>query len=207
MDADYAWTKLLDCTNTEILLEGPAGVGKTLCVLKKIHCLAEEFPRSRYLICRNTRSTMSESVLVPWERDVMPADHEAMEWKGTRRHRHSYKYANGSEVVVKGLDDILQICYSKYDIIAVFEAIECSESGWEVLCCRLRNNVLPYQQIIADTNPGAKNHWLNKRAAAGKMTRLKARFTDNPTITPAYLEVVKKMTGVRRKRLYEGQWV
>ncbi len=211
--AHSAVHKLMECNDREILLEGPAGVGKTRCLLEKIHRLAEEYPRSRYLLLRKSRASMSQSVLVTWERDVMPADHEAMKRKVTRTHRHSYQYTNGSEVVIGGLDRVESTFSSEYDIIAVFEAIECSESDWEFLHRCLRNNMLPWQQIIADTNPGAENHWLNRRATPdpktgkAKMTRLKARFPDNPTIKPEYLEVLANMTGVRRKRLFEGKWV
>jgi phage terminase large subunit len=199
--------RLISCEDREILLEGPAGTGKTRTLLEKIHMLAEQYPHSRYLICRKARSTMAQSVLVTFERDVIPPNHEAMLRKVTRTHRTSYQYKNGSEVVIGGLDDIAKTFSSEYDIIAVFEAIETSESDWEFLHRCLRNNILPFQQAIADTNPGAEFHWLNQRANAGKMTRLKARFQDNPTITPEYLNTLKNMTGVRRKRLYEGKWV
>lgn len=199
--------KLLSCKAPEILLEGPAGTGKTRGVLERIVMLASDYPGSRYLICRKARSTMPESVLVTMERDVLPSNHEALQRKVSRTHRHAYKFTNGSEIIVGGLDDISKTFSSEYDIICVFEAIEASENDWEFLQRSLRSNVLPWQQIIADTNPGAEFHWLNQRANTDRMVRLKAVFEDNPTITEAYLTKLRNMTGIRRKRMYEGKWV
>lgn len=199
--------KLFSCEEPEILLEGPAGTGKTRGVLEKLYLLASDYPGSRYLICRKARSTMPESVLVTMERDVLPANHEAMQRRVSRTHRHTYRFANGSEIIVGGLDDISKTFSSEYDIIVVFEAIEASENDWEFLQRSLRSNILPFQQIIADTNPGAEFHWLNQRAKTDRMIRLKAVFEDNPTITDDYLLKLRNMTGIRRKRMYEGKWV
>lgn len=199
--------RLLSCNDSEILLEGPAGTGKTRGILEKIYMLASDYPGSRYLICRKARSTMPESVLVTLERDVFPQNHEAMQRRVSRTHRHAYVFANGSEIIVGGLDDISKTFSSEYDLICVFEAIEASENDWEFLQRSLRSNVLPWQQIIADTNPGAAFHWLNQRANTTRMTRLKAVFEDNPTITEDYLLKLRNLTGIRRKRLYEGKWV
>jgi len=207
--------KMWTCYDPEILLEGPAGVGKTRCLLELIHYRAETYPGSRYLLARKARSSMSQSVLVTLERDVIPNAHESVLRRVTRTHRHSYQYANGSELVIGGLDDIQKTFSSEYDMICIFEAIECSESDWEFLHRCLRNNMIPHPekpgsylaQAIADTNPGAEGHWLNRRAASGRMTRLKAKFADNPTITPEYLDILRNMTGIRRDRLYLGRWV
>ncbi len=207
--------RLFTCYDKEILLEGPAGTGKSRCLLELVHMRAEEYPGSRYLLCRKSRSSMPQSILNTFERDVIPPDHEAVRRKVTRTHRTSYNYANGSEVVIGGLDAVEKTFSAEYDMIVVFEAVEISESNWEFLQRCLRNNMIPHpekpgaylQQIIADTNPGPEAHWLNQRAKKGKMKRLKARFDGNPTITQEYLETLANMTGHRRGRLYEGKWI
>ena len=158
---------------------------------------------------------MPQSILNTFERDVIPPDHEAVRRKVTRTHRTSYVYANGSEIVIGGLDAVEKTFSAEYDMICVFEAIEISEADWEFLHRCLRNNMIPHPekpgtylaQAIADTNPGPAAHWLNQRASSGKMTRLKAKFSGNPTITPEYLDTLRNMTGVRRERLYEGRWI
>jgi hypothetical protein len=116
------------------------------------------------------------------------------------------------------------------------EANEISEDDWEYLIARLRHNKLSWQQGIADCNPDAPNHWLNRRPsrqltdengqrvfdAAGKpvpqMVRLVSRHIDNPAYydrvkrcwTPqgrAYMAMLNGLTGTRRSRLLLGQWV
>src|SRR6185312_6261443 len=86
---------------------------------------------------------------------------------------------------------------------------------WEALQTRLRYGVMPYQQGIACVNPQNPAHWLNQRANAKSdtydpeqhlMQRILSRHEDNPTITPEYLHRLSRLTGVRRLRLYLGEW-
>src|SRR5262245_39435455 len=52
---------------TEILLSGPAGTGKSRAALEYFHESAEKYPRSRYLIVRKTRESLTQSGLVTFE--------------------------------------------------------------------------------------------------------------------------------------------
>src|SRR6185503_16380961 len=96
---------------------------------------------------------------------------------------------------------------TEFDLIYVNEATELTENEWESLHRALRNNVAPYQQLVGDCNPDAPTHWLNQRCIAGRTKRLLSRHADNPTLTPAYLERLDRLTGVRRQRLFLGLWV
>lgn len=189
----------------EILIEGPAGTGKTRAVLEKINGLANKYAGGRFLITRKSRASMTETILVTYERDVLP---ELSPIKGNqqRSHRTHYEYPNGAVVVVGGMDNADRIMSGEYDVIATFESHELTEDDHEKLISRLRNPVMPYHQIISDTNPAHPGHWLNLRADAGRMQRLLSRHKDNPTLTPAYLEALSRLTGVRRYRLFEGKW-
>jgi len=124
----------------------------------------------------------------------------------SRATRQSYVYPNGSALVLGGMDRASKVMSSEYDLIAAFEARELTENDWESLLTRLRNGKMPYQQAIADTNPDAPAHWLNRRAESGAMTRLISRHEDNPTLTPEYLARLKHLTGVRNLRLSRGLW-
>lgn len=187
----------------EVLLEGPAGTGKSRAALELLHLRALKYPRSRHAIVRQTRESLTQSALVTYEQEVMvppqciPFHHESQE----------YRYPNGSRVIVGGLDKVSRIFSSQYDTIYVQEATEALLDDIEALTTRLRNGVLPYQQLVMDCNPDGPDHWLNKRCATGVTRRLETRHEDNPTVTPEYLARLDALTGWRYKRLRLGQWV
>src|SRR5678815_4258518 len=148
----------------EFILSGPTGTGKSLGLLAKAHYLAEKYPKARILLLRKTRESMTDSVLVTFERDVLGDDHYLSQ--GQRKEfRHSYIYKNGSEIVVAGMrhnqkDQKAKIMSTDYDMILVFEATEFLLDEWEKLNTRLRSGVLPYQQLGGDCNPDAPTSWI-----------------------------------------------
>jgi len=206
--------ELFYCKAPEILMEGPAGTGKSRGVLEKVNLCLLKYPGSRWLICRKTRASMTESVLVTFEEKVVPAG-SPMVSNQLRRVRQSYEYPNGSMLVVGGLDNPDRIMSTEYDGIALFEGTEATEDDAEKLTTRLRNGVMPYQQFIVDCNPSSPSHWLNQRASAGRMTRLLSRHEDNPTLFRnggwteqgrRYIDVLERLTGARYQRLRAGKW-
>lgn len=211
---------LLD-RRTEILVSGPAGTGKSRAAMEKLHRCAEKYPGMRGLILRKTRESLTESALVTWETKVLPEGHPALAGP-TRASRHSYRYPNGSEVIVGGLrqsgrDLTQKVMSTEYDLIYIQEAIELTEEEWERATTRLRNGKMPYQQLIADTNPDAPMHWLKRRCDAGVTILLDSRHADNPVLTgpdgtptavgAVYLARLDALTGTRRLRLRDGRWV
>jgi PBSX family phage terminase large subunit len=197
--------KLFYCQDDEVLLDGPAGTGKSRAALEKVYLVASKYAGCRVLMARKTRASMTESTLVTWEEKVLPAGSPIADGP-QRRMRQAYHFPNDSEVVVGGLDNAQKIMSTEYDLIYVPEATELEENDWESLTTRLRNKVVPYQQLIADCNPAAPTHWLNQRCNNGLTTRILSRHEDNPTVDEAYLNRLRRLTGARRKRLYEGIW-
>jgi PBSX family phage terminase large subunit len=199
----------------EVLAAGPAGTGKSRGALEKLHaCAAREFPGMRGLICRKVRASLTQTALVTFEKKVLP------DRSGVHFHHEDqeYRYPNGSVIAVGGLDDPEKIKSSDYDMIYVQEATELSENDWEIAVTRLRNGVMPYQQILADCNPGPPDHWLKKRADAGAVRMIEANHQDNPTLwnraTGAwttfgaqYMAALDSLTGYLYKRLRLGLWV
>lgn len=218
--ARQLWT----CRDEEILIEGPAGTGKTRAILEKMHFCAMKYPGFRGLIIRKTRESLTNTVLVTLEDKVVAAGDPILE--GPKRNlRQTYRYDNGSEIDVGGLDKSMKIMSSEYDMIATFESTELIEDDFENLTTRLRNGIMPYQQIIADCNPGPPNHWLNHRPRKKGTTRLLSRHVDNPLyferkigyfdhkiyykptlLGEKYLKKLSRLGGVRRLRLFLGKW-
>lgn len=205
----------------ECLLSGPAGTGKSVCSLAKLHaiCESKSFPGSRCLIIRKTRESLTESALVTFEDKIIPWDHPAVRKGGQRKMRQSYRYENGSEIIVGGMDKPSKIMSTEYDVIYVQEATELREEDWEALTTRLRNNKWPIQQIMGDCNPEAPTHWLKKRCDIGKTKMFYSRHKDNPAYCnqstgewtidgTAYLKKLESsLSGSRYLRLFKGEWV
>ena len=200
------------CQDPEVLIEGPAGTGKSRSIGEDILWFAGEYPRSRQAVIRKTRVSLTESWLVTWERKVLADGLDAYyltapvtEGPG-RANRQGYTFRNGSEIVLGGMDNPTRLFSTEYDRIYCNEATELNEDEWESLHRALRNNVAPYQQLIGDCNPDSEYHWLNLRCNAGKTRRITTAHRDNPSLTPEYLARLEALTGVRRDRLYLGKW-
>lgn len=201
---------------TEFVLSGPAGTGKSRGALEYMHACALMYPRSRQLIVRKTRVSLTESGLVTFERYVLGEDNPIC--AGVQRaNRSLYTYPNGSEIVVGGIDRPARIMSTEFDQIYTQEAVELSMTDYESLLTRLRNGVMPFQRLIGDCNPDRPDHWLKQRADAGRCVMRATRHEDNPVLFDeagnitergaAYLAKLDSLTGVRYLRLRLGLWV
>jgi hypothetical protein len=197
----------------EVMVSGPAGTGKSRACLERLHLVAQKYPGMRALIARKTRASLTQTGMVTYERKVLhPLD--GVQW---RTSEQEYRYPNGSVVVVGGLDKPSKIMSTEFDLIYVQEATELLENDWESLTTRLRNGVVPYQQLFGDCNPDSAIHWLKLRADAAKTAMLESRHEDNPTLWDAargawtvagraYIAILDALTGVRHLRLRKGIW-
>lgn len=212
-----------------VLVDGPLGTGKSRLLLEKARAFALKYPGCRVLLLRKQRKWMTETVLVTWEQEVVLKG-ELMPDRIQRASRASYRFRNGSEVVVAGLDDPQSVFSSQFDLILIFEATEVSQPTVESVDGRLRNNKAPYQQLLMDCNPSSPNHWLHVKFTTGWCRRLPMRHTDNPALfarnpdgglklgadgepVPTrygrdYLaRLATGLSGVRALRLLKGLWV
>jgi len=115
------------------------------------------------------------------------------------------------------MDKASKIMSTDYDAIFVQEATELTEDDWESLTTRLRNGVVPFQQLMADCNPSTPVHWLLHRCNIGRTLLINSRHEDNPKlftedgekteIGAAYIARLDRLTGVRKDRLRYGRWV
>lgn len=200
----------------ETLICGPGGTGKSFGVLLAIYYIALSYPGIRILLCRHTRDSMSESTLVEWEK-ILEAFHEETH-NQTRQHRSVYKLKNGSIAVCGGLNDPQRLYSTSFDVIYYEELTEENSSGpWEEFRrgARAFTGKMKEQLLVATCNPREQQHWLYQRSHGGPMEYLESKHQDNPKLHDgrrwteqgeAYIEGLKMLTGVRRRRLYEGEW-
>jgi len=203
----------------ELVIDGPAGTGKTYPILTVIHDLCKRYPL-RVLCLRATRVSLTESVLATYEDEVLARDGMQRLADGAgRAHRICYEYPSGAVIVPAGLDRTpSRVLSTSWDIVYINECIEVRQDVWETLISRLgRTDRVPGAGwLIGDTNPGSPDHWLKKRCDSGRAVLWNTTHKANPTYydgqdwTPAgqsYLDRLNTLTGIRRKRLLDGLWV
>ena len=211
---------ILRCRDSELLISGPAGTGKSRACLEKLHAMALLNPGMRGLICRKSATSLSSTALVTWKRFVAPeaiASGDVVYYGGSSQEAACYRYKNGSAVVIGGLDKVSKIMSAEYDAIYVQEATELTLNDWEALTTRLRNWCVSFQQLMADCNPQSPDHWLKQRCDQGKTAYFESYHEDNPVLFDeqgqitergsAYIAKLDALTGVRYQRLRLGRWV
>lgn len=213
--------QLLACRDGEVLMSGPAGTGKSRACLEKLNLAALKYPGTTGLIVRQVRDTLASTALRTWDKFVIKEQLEAgsVIYRGASgREPARYEFNNGSQVWVAGLDKPSKIMSTEFDMIYVQEATEVTSTGWQSLTTRLgRTDAMPYNQLIADCNPGAPTHWLKLRGGTDALTMLESRHEDNPTLWDletggwtkrgaAYIARLDKLTGVTLLRLRHGRW-
>ena len=215
-----ACKELFSRRDPEVLVSGPAGTGKSRACLEKLHAMCLANPGMRALMVRKTAVSLADAALQTFRQYVIPEALSAgfVEWYGgSRQEPAQYRYSNDSAIMVGGMDNATKVMSTEYDVIYVQEAIELSVDDWEALNTRLRNGVVSFQQMMADTNPDTPFHWLYKRVQDGKTVMLDSRHTDNPRLYTddgeltrdgvQYIARLQGLTGARRQRLLDGLWV
>lgn len=210
---------LLKAREGSVVISGPAGTGKSLAALYKVHLTAMLAPGSRQVILRQTHASLTTSTLVTFERQVVASAMAAGDVKwfgGSGRKPPAYEYANGSVVLVGGLDQPGKFLSTEYDRITIDEANQVSVAAYETLITRLRGRGGTYRQIVLACNPDHPEHWIMKKVHAGDLRILYSVHEDNPyligkdgTRTPDgedYLGRLDALSGVRRLRYRDGVW-
>lgn len=203
----------------EVVISGPAGTGKSRAALEKVHLMCLLNPGMRALVVRKTLASLTATGLVTWREKVVReglAYNVLTYYGGSSQEPAQYRYANGSVVIMGGMDKAMKVMSSEYDLIFVQEATELTENDWESLTTRLRNGKVSFQQLLADCNPDRPTHWLKQRSDKGQCLMIHAQHTDNPVLYTAtgemtvagesYMAKLDALTGVRKERLRHGRW-
>ncbi|GAA2694473.1 hypothetical protein GCM10010400_70100 [Streptomyces aculeolatus] len=211
--------ELFQSDDLEVLLSGAAGTGKSVGALMYLHLACLSTPKVRALVVRKTLASLTASTLVTFREKVAKEAIEAGALRfygGSPQEPASYKYANGSVIVVGGLDRASRLLSTEFDLVFVDEAIEVTEEDLDTIVSRLRNGVLSRQRLIMATNPGSPTHHLKLRADAGRCRMLYSKHEDNPRLYQdgewteygqAYLARLDSLTGARYQRMRWGKWV
>lgn len=197
--------------DNEFIAAGGAETGKTLAACWKIHVLALKYAGLNGAIIRKTQKSLYGSVLQTWERVIKGAPVKV--FGGEKPEK--YIYDNGSVIWVGGMDNADKVLSSERDFFYVNQAEELTLDDWEKMTTRTtgRGAVMPYTMTFGDCNPAGSKHWIRTRA---NLRLIHTTHRDNPTIYNAdgtltphgqrSMATLQALSGVRRKRLYEGIW-
>jgi len=157
---------------------------------------------------------LTQSAMATFETKVLPSPSAVKFHEGDQE----YRYPSGARIMVAGLDDSEKIGSTEFDVVYVQEATELEEDDWGMLLRGLRNNVLSYQQLMADCNPSSPDHWLKQRCERGECELLESRHEDNPQLVDpvtkgytefgrGYMSTLDSLSGYLYRRLRLGEWV
>lgn len=143
-----------------LVLMGGGGSGKSMFAGRKILERAATEAGHRFLVCRKVKLTIRESCysqLCAQAREYYAAELDRI----TDMH---IRFANGSEILFAGLDDVEKL-KSIHNITGIWieEASELEEADLNQLNIRLRGKTAHYKQIILSFNPISITHWLKRR--------------------------------------------
>jgi phage terminase large subunit len=218
-EARGAVRQLFRSKDPEVLLSGAAGTGKSVGVLMRLHLLMLDNAGARGLILRKTHASLTASTLVSFRHKILK---EALGaglvrfYGGSAQEPAAFRYKNGSSVTVGGLDRSTRVLSTEFDMVMIDEATEVTEEDVDTVTGRLRNGVLPIQQLVMCTNPGPPSHHLKQRCDDGRTRILYSRHEDNPRMYRngdwtdygrTYLARLDGLRGVRYKRMRHGLWV
>lgn len=217
-----AVTELFQYPDLEIGCDGPAGTGKTFGILYLLHVLLLRYPGAKWLVARKHNTDLAGSAMATYRESVLDPREGVAYFGGNKVEPASYRYPNGSRLIVNGLDKPGKVRSMDFDGIYINEATECTLDDIEFCHMRLARrakSALPerYQKLLMDFNPDAPTHFLNQRMNDGVTRRLLSRHEDNPFLwdtsingwTEAgrrYITVLESLTGVRLARYRYGLW-
>lgn len=206
------------CLDHESIVAGPSETGKTVAECAKLHCLALLNAGAVTAIARKTYASIRTTVYKTMER--VASGYGVVTFGGSSPT--FMQYLNGSQVWLTGLDNPDRLLSAEFDAIYVNQAEEISLGDWELLGtrCTGRAGHVERPLLFGDCNPAGRMHWIPKRAKEGQLHLFNSRHADNPSLYDAQGNLTEGpnggkvrmarldalLTGVRRKRLWEGLW-
>ena len=178
----------------EILVEGPRGTGKTRSILELINQLCHHFDGLQWLIARKYAVTLASTCLKTFNEQVLKSGDGVAFFGGSPDEPASYRYRNGSRIVVGGLDNPKardKMLSAEYDGAFVNEITELVEDDLTAIKATLRHArpdgspIIEHRRVIGDCNPTNRSNWVNQRCERGEMRRIRTTLKDNPRFANA----------------------
>lgn len=208
------------CNARRVLYSGAFGAGKSFAIAAKVAQRASH-PGAREGLCRKTLESLKKTTL----KTLLEGDGEIPPLLpvGTYTHNKSEKTIrlnNGGEILYFGLDAVSGATQSKIGSLnlsgcGIDEWVELTERETIELGGRIRVQVPGLvNQLYGGCNPSTPSHFLARDFGLAldyqckeDHEAIRTRTPDNFTLQADYVEDLSRMTGLMRKRFYEGLWV
>lgn len=208
----FDWIDELSTPPPEVLVEGPAGTGKSRAIGEFLYEAGTKWAGTKILVVRRFRADLHKGFQRTFEDMVLYPSHPLLtkQGGGSGNTREEYVWDNRSRLTLGHMEDPQRWYGSEQDIVFWDEANEAHLDQWERLARALRRGdrqtKCPWSLMMGGTNPDSDRHWMNLRCKDGRIHRIVTRHKDNPSLERAYLERLARLTGVRRRRLFLGEW-
>jgi len=218
-----AYLNLVNYENgiSEVVFGGGAGAGKSMlgCTWVLIQCM--QFSGVRYLVGRSKLSSLRQTTLNTLF-DCMT------EWGIKENLHYTYnqqaneiRFMNGSEIILKDLfyypSDPNFDALGSLEITGAFidEAGQITEKAKNIVMSRIRYKLNEYglsPKMLMSCNPS--KGWLYESFYAPFKTNtlesyrlfIQALVTDNPHISPFYIQNLERLDEISKRRLLYGEW-
>lgn len=195
-----------------ILFGGALGGGKTIWGLSALLVMCEIFPKSRWCVIREDLEKI-RTTTIPSFKKLNPTGR-------LRESPYEYTHHNGSQILFKGenYDNDKELLWLRgFEASGfLFEEInECKEMTLDIAFSRAgrwESDPRPKPIILATCNPS--NNWVKERIydkfklnnLPDNWLYIQSKVTDNPYLTPEYLENLKNMPRYQYEVFVEGNW-
>lgn len=195
-----------------IMFGGAMGGGKTIWELSAFLIMCEIFPKSRWCVIRENLEKI-RTTTIPSFLKLNPSGK-------LRESPYEYTHPNGSVILFKGenYDNDKELDWMKgleVNGIGFEEINECTQQAFELAFARVGRwecNPRPKPIVLATCNPshGWVKELIYDRHEDGTLPKkwlyIQSKVTDNPHLTPEYLENLKNMSRFRYDVFVNGNW-
>lgn len=209
-----------DLKTTEILYGGAAGGGKSFLGCLWIISSCIKYPDTRWLIGRSKLKALKQTTLATFF-DVLKILGLKQEHYNYNAQSSEIRFYNNSLVLLKDLftypSDPNFDSLGSLEVSGAFidEVNQISEKAKNIVSSRIRYKLEEYNltpKLLMTCNPS--RNWVYsefyKKDKENKLEEhkkfIKALVTDNKDISPHYIEQLKKLDLISKKRLLYGEW-
>lgn len=217
----YALDILEDNSTKEIIFGGGAGSAKSILGCYWLLKMALKYPGTRWLMGRAQLKTLKETTFNSFMEVCKMQGVENITHFTINFQSNTIKFFNESEILMKDLayypSDPQYDELGSLEITGAFidEVNQVPEIAWQIVKSRIRykldeNGLIP--KILGTCNPSQNwvytNFYKPEKNGEIDVTKkfIQALVTDNPYISPHYIENLKSLPKPQRDRLLYGIW-